>query len=1254
MKLRKLFVFMLFGCFLAVQQARASFDVLDCIADAPMYGYSSEADLNYGAHQTPRVKDYQGIPFMQFDFAGLQGYKAVACTLWVFTVVDFEWSSDIISTISVPWYEGNSVGVSEIGASTYLHRVYPDSLWAGPGSDARNVINGNNGSLVNSENLHFTEVPGWSSVVLDNELVQQLMDGKAYGIAIFGSSITQNRDIASRDWEGGSGAPYLELEFEEGEKVPPSAVTDLSLIDAIEHGKVRIGWTATGDDGAEGTASTYEFRYSEGSSFSWDSATGLGNAPTPETSGTSETWTITSLEPGKTYTLAVVVKDEALNSSGVSNTIEFTVPLDNTPPATISNLSATGGNGNGEILLSWTAPGDDGADGTAVSYEIRMSPAAITQSNWNIAEVVDHLLSPAEGGESQSLTISGLTPGQTYYFAIVTTDEVPLSSDVSNSASAVASTADYSLWVAPNYYKVNPRNGNAFEYDPDNYDVDGVPVPYKGKNRIWDSAQNKVSMLAGRNEFVGFQLIIEKEIEGTLANIEVSLDQRTGPMTIENKFNRLYRVWYNDFSHVLYPDMLIPFETAGGIYQVSPFSIPDSLSKDWNFGAVEQNNQAVYVDLYIPHDAVPGTYEYTLSVKADGVASKEVKVDVEVLNFELPDECNYYVDLNAYGSIEGGFRVGSSDTELADSLERVVQRMLHEHRAYLDIVPYGQSPSGTASSRMAPELNGQEGEALSVSSWTEYDKRYGPLFSGSAFVGNPRDGVPLPAYYLPFHTTWPVPAKPGQKVTEAQFSEQSYIDGFKSILAEFQQHIIDMGWDETKFKIYFNEKEQYGNTWDMDEPTKQTHYDALKFYGGLIHDVVTDDSEANIVFRLDIGHLSYLTGDLETYLDDSIDLWVINRSDYPEAKVRRLLSEGDESWTYGSAHRIYESMVSDFQTYFADYARGARGFVYWNTVSAWSSNDNAWYSTDDGGTNLLYPGQGGARNMIGHMAMPSLRLKVIRDVQEMMEMLIIMGNSTSYSREDSENKAKGYNTGILEDYVQAENDIKNVVDGLQGDAPEPPVVTGPVCDFNGDGNIAITDVIALMLAARTNPNDSKVDYNQDGNYGIIDAIAMLLDIINGTCSDQSSMLAGAGDPLDVSLMTGLNKDDIEYIMSRLDGMNLTEEEKAAFLVALFGTQGTPELPRSFALSQNTPNPFNPSTSISYQVPENNTGRVRITVFNIRGQVVNTLVDDVREPGTYTVQWDGKDNRGSNVGSGVYFYRMEADNFSKIRKMVLLK
>ena len=64
--------------------------------------------------------------------------------------------------------------------------------------------------------------------------------------------------------------------------------------------------------------------------------------------------------------------------------------------------------------------------------------------------------------------------------------------------------------------------------------------------------------------------------------------------------------------------------------------------------------------------------------------------------------------------------------------------------------------------------------------------------------------------------------------------------------------------------------------------------------------------------------------------------------------------------------------------------------------------------------------------------------------------------------------------------------------------------------------------------------------------------------------------------------------------------------------------------------------------------------VKLTVFNIRGQLVITLVDAEQPAGTYMAQWDGQDMKGQRVSSGVYFYRLKAGNFSKTRKMVILK
>ena len=94
------------------------------------------------------------------------------------------------------------------------------------------------------------------------------------------------------------------------------------------------------------------------------------------------------------------------------------------------------------------------------------------------------------------------------------------------------------------------------------------------------------------------------------------------------------------------------------------------------------------------------------------------------------------------------------------------------------------------------------------------------------------------------------------------------------------------------------------------------------------------------------------------------------------------------------------------------------------------------------------------------------------------------------------------------------------------------------------------------------------------------------------------------------------------------------------------------LPAAFALHPNFPNPFNPSTTIAYQVPQD--GPVELTVYNIVGQPLVQLVRDWRQAGTYRIAWDGRDAVGQAVGSGVYFYRLRAAGQTASRRMHLLK
>ena len=89
-----------------------------------------------------------------------------------------------------------------------------------------------------------------------------------------------------------------------------------------------------------------------------------------------------------------------------------------------------------------------------------------------------------------------------------------------------------------------------------------------------------------------------------------------------------------------------------------------------------------------------------------------------------------------------------------------------------------------------------------------------------------------------------------------------------------------------------------------------------------------------------------------------------------------------------------------------------------------------------------------------------------------------------------------------------------------------------------------------------------------------------------------------------------------------------------------------------ALRANYPNPFNPSTTIAFDIKE--AGVVQIDIFNIRGQKVKTLVHEHMDMGRYTAVWTGIDDNGRNVSSGMYFYQMRAEGFSEIKRMVLMK
>jgi hypothetical protein len=170
---------------------------------------------------------------------------------------------------------------------------------------------------------------------------------------------------------------------------------------------------------------------------------------------------------------------------------------------------------------------------------------------------------------------------------------------------------------------------------------------------------------------------------------------------------------------------------------------------------------------------------------------------------------------------------------------------------------------------------------------------------------------------------------------------------------------------------------------------------------------------------------------------------------------------------------------------------------------------------------------------------------------------------------------------------------------------------------------------------------------------------------------------------DMDLYASQGADELRVMIISTEGKYIEAGDRSLFTIEGEGDLDSPEisisdnegnlvgvktvyeqsltLPRGYSLSQNYPNPFNPVTNIHYTVgsreteeAKKSTQHVTLKVYNLLGQLVRILVDEEKSSGSYQVVWDGQDQRGEEVSSGIYFYRFECDKYVETRKMILLK
>lgn len=155
----------------------------------------------------------------------------------------------------------------------------------------------------------------------------------------------------------------------------------------------------------------------------------------------------------------------------------------------------------------------------------------------------------------------------------------------------------------------------------------------------------------------------------------------------------------------------------------------------------------------------------------------------------------------------------------------------------------------------------------------------------------------------------------------------------------------------------------------------------------------------------------------------------------------------------------------------------------------------------------------------------------------------------------------------------------------------------------------------------------------------LDGVLVLNDVVIGAGSISGIAVTGFDDPGYALL------DDIRGCTGGLlkASSGHAEETVAA-------------MPSSFELGQNYPNPFNPETTIQYAIPSHVSGPVRVTlrIYNLQGQLVRTLVDEQKSPGQYRVVWDGKNDLGARIATGMYLYTITVGDFKATKRMTILK
>lgn len=528
------------------------------------------------------------------------------------------------------------------------------------------------------------------------------------------------------------------------------------------------------------------------------------------------------------------------------------------------------------------------------------------------------------------------------------------------------------VWAFPGLVKVSPVKQKAMYED----------MHDSNRNAVWNG--KKIQLFGARGEYVSYQLCIESLDTDPLRSIRVLPKELKGPgkITIGDGEIELFKNWYaKNRDETWQPSYCIPIKSG------TPFEIPDPKRK-----LPKQQNQTVYVDVYIPKDASPEKYTGAVTIEADGVSAFSIPVELTVFDFSLPDRLSFWPELNAYH-----IPANAHD----------YYRLAHQHRCVLNCW------------RWSPKLRGS-GKDIEVI-WDEYDKNVGPLLSGEAFKNNRRAGVPVRCMYLPFEDSWPTPLTketydyqgywPGRgddikyiikHYMEAPYIEDAlskeYKDAFLSVQKQFIEHFKEKGWNQTEMQCFFGGKNthriNYGSNmwWTTDEPYHWDDWLAVQFFCGMWNRGREDVNPKQWAMRADISRPQWQG----RILKDIVDVVYFGGFDSQLTyhRCRTLARKTNLNLrTYGSANPDNVSNTRTLMWILNVWMNGANAALPWQTLGgqkALDVNDRG----AGGGNALFVPG-----GRFGLKVVADMRLKALRDGQQITEYLTILADRYSLKRE---------------------------------------------------------------------------------------------------------------------------------------------------------------------------------------------------------------------------------------------------------------